>query len=1284
MIDIFKEYISRNPSKVLGEITETTDKFGNPDIKIVGDFENIERIDVSDSVIPSKNKEVYAIESHQFSDSIENQRIEESIRLTEDKNKSKSKPKKSTRKKKSKSIFIEGDNAQEIYTAEESVKQLNEGITEQDLIVWAWYTDQRGINQSKFMTEKIPQASDHWFSMQLKGNRLCFNPDTKEYLPSPMYYSGNIYDKLISIQNNKSVIAEFGLQEQIGKQYKNLNNILPPKLKLTGDKDERLVLSVLSKFVRDFKLQIDDNQSLLEAFKDHIRSLSASDLVYNVRTYSIINYYINGNRMPNHYDKVEKVDIKRKAAQECVIQMAKFLAEELPSSERERIEYDWNRTHNGYVDVNYDKIPVILSYSKYFKDGDLSIRDAQREGVAFQVANDTGIIAYDVGVGKTLTAILTVGNAMQSGLCKRPLIVVPKPTYDKWISEINGIYDDEGNLIGSGILPQYKLCTLFNLNKNISSKIIDKKGNFIGIPENTITVCTYEGLSKMGFGDDLESEFISELKEILNQGFGDASERQRALEDEKLNKIIGVAQEGTILNIDEAKFDYLVIDEAHNFNKIFSSVKGEVSGGSEGRDRNQYRVMGSQSSRAVKAFFVSNYIQKYSKLGNICLLTATPFTNNPLEVFNMLALTNIGRLKSLGVKNIVSFFDNYVNQTFEKIIKSTGEIQEAAVIKGWNNKVALQKILFSYMNYKSGEDANIQRPEKWTLPKLSETVDGVVIPLSFEDRITTFLNPTEKQKQNQKEISRWLIEQMKDEELAKKAPHLVADIKAKKNCISPYIYEGVNPLDITPKDFIKSSPKLSYTMDCVRSVVEWHKKDKSPLSCQVIYINGGIDYLHLIKRYLEEEIGYKKNVHEYKRGKFFDEVEILAGSGNFKRNDDEKEEIKSLFNNGDIKIIIGTSTIREGIDLQVSTSSLYSLWVDWNPTDYKQLEGRVWRYGNQYANVRITTPLLVGSSDAFTFQKLEEKTARINDIFDRNDKSNILDMGEEDRESIKWALVDDLTEIAKYKITEEYKEIKKSQQVLTDNLESLKSVDNTLSQLNQKIDRIKQFSDSYFKYVDQSKIDKDFEKGNPIEEYKKIRTQKDNIENQLSENNESTWDFNRNVDGLTYTVKEIKKLQKEIDRTEEKVKEKYGSSIYSDDLQLVMEKIASEIEEVGVKLVSVKSDKHFEEVLTNLEEEKVKFNSGISTYQETVDMFTSLNYLLGDVNRKEQIVQVEETEAIEVESTETSSALKTELVNIIEYVTDELEEAVEDKNKELIEAYELYLDGLKDLLEDIE
>ena len=1269
MIDIFKEYISRNPSKVLGEIVETTDRFGNPDIKIVGSFENIERIDVSDSSIPSKNKEVSEIESHQFSDSVEKTRLEEAIKLTEDKNKSADKSqKKSSKKKATKSIFIEGDSEQEIYTSEESVSQLNEGIDEQDLIVWAWHTDQRGINQSKFMTEKIPQASDHWFSIQLKENRLCFNPETRAYIPSSIYYSGNIYDKIISIQTNKSIIAEFGLESQMDKQYRNLKNILPPQLKLTGDKDERLVLSVLSKFVRDFRLQIDDNQTLLEAFKDHIRSLSASDLVYNVRPHSIINYYINGDRMPNHYDKVEKVDIKRKAAQECVIQMAIFLSEELPSSERKRIEYDWNRTHNGYVDVNYDKIPVILEYSKYFKDGNLSIRDAQREGVAFQVANDTGIIAYDVGVGKTLTSILTVGNAMQSGLCKRPLIVVPKPTYDKWISEINGIYDDKGNLIGSGILPQYKICSLFNLNKKISSKIRDEKGNFISIPENTITICTYEGLSKMGFSEDLEGEFITELKEILNQGFGDASERQRALEDEKLNKIIGVAQEGTTLNINEAKFDYLVIDEAHNFNKIFSSVKGEVSSDSDGRDRNQYRVMGSQSSRAVKAFFVSNYIQKYSSLGNICLLTATPFTNNPLEVFNMLALTNIGRLKSLGVKNIVSFFDNYVNQTFEKIIKSTGEIQEAAVIKGWNNKVSLQKILFSYMNYKSGEDANIQRPEKWTLPKLSETVDGVVIPLSFEDRITTFLNPTERQKQNQKDISRWLIEQMKDEELSKKAPHLVADIKAKKNCISPYIYENVNPMDITPKDFIKSSPKLSYAMDCISSVVDWHKKDKSPLSCQVIYINGGIDYLHLIKRYLEEEIRFKKNIHEYKKGKFFDEVEILAGSGNFKRSDDEKEEIKHLFNKGDIKIIIGTSTIREGIDLQVSTSTLYSLWVDWNPTDYKQLEGRIWRYGNQYSNVRITTPLLVGSSDAFTFQKLEEKTARINDIFDRNDKSNILDIGEEDREAIKWALVDDLSEIAKYKITEEYKELKKGEQVLTDNL-----------------DRIKGFAASYFGYVDQSKIDKDFEKGNPIEEYKKIRSQKDNIENQISEEGKSTWDFRHSVDGLTYTIKEIKKLQKAIDKTEEKVQEKYGSSIYSDDLQLVIDKISEEIEEVGIKIVDVKSDEHFEEVLASLEEEKVKFNSGISTYKETVDMFTSLNYLLGDVKRKEQVVQVEDAEVIEVKSKETSSALITELVDRIEFLNELYEDEIEEgDNQKLIDELDMELETLRDLLEEID
>lgn len=1219
-MDIFKEFIDRNPSKILGKIEKTTDRFGNPDILVKGDFETINQIDVSDSILPSKSKSIISFKTPQFSQQEEEDRIRKSIAITQEEEKNKTlskKPKNKPTSNKNKSAFkliIPGDKRQDIYTFEESHSQLNKGISDDMVQVWAWYCKKRGVSLNPYAESLIPLASDAWITNQMEKGNICYDGKLNEYIPSIIYYSGNIYDKIKEISLFNTHYEKLGLQDQALRQLKQLKNIIPHPLKLTGDKEERLVLSVLSRFVKETRIIYEgEENSILEHFKNYLRNIDTQDMKYDVQPWHIINYYIDGDRMPNYWDKYEKINIKRKAAQECVIQMAVFLDEELSKSSQEEIELAWNKQNNGFVDVAFDKIPLFMEYSKYFKKSILRIRDAQREGIAFQTTNGTGIIAYDVGVGKTLTAILNVGYALQNGLCKRPLIVVPKPTYEKWINEINGYYDGD-ELVGSGLLPQYPIIDLYNLDKKRQKALFDKDGKFKGIPENSISICTYEGMQRIGFSEDAEASFISELKEILNQGYGDESERQKVLEDEKLNRMIGMGQENTILNIDEAGFDYFTVDEAHNFNKIFSSVKGETVG-SKGRDKSNYQIRGTQSSRAVKAFFLSNYIQKNTKFGNVCLLTATPFTNNPLEVYNILALTNIKRLGEKGLKNISSFFDNYVNQTYEKVIKSTGEIVEAAVIKGWNNKISLQKILFSYMNYKSGEDANIQRPEKWTLPKLSEVVDGSVIPLSSEDQVPTYLKPTEEQKMNQKEISKWLIAQMKDPDLSKKAPYLVADIMSKKNCISPYIYNEINPFDISPKDFINSSPKLKYAMDCIKSVRDWHINDGSDISGQVLYINGGVEYLFLIKEYLIETIGYKRKAYEHKKNKYFDEIEILAGSGNFKRNDDEKEEIKELFNKGVIKVIIGTSTIREGIDLQVRSSCLYALWVDWNPTSYKQLEGRIWRFGNEFANVRIVTPLLVGSSDAFTYQKLEEKTARINDIFDRNDKSNMLDVGEEDREAVKWALVDDLSEIAKAKIRDAQQELKKEITVAQENISKINNISGQIRNADVWKDKIQNFVDVYWKYVNTDKLPEDLDLNDLMSRFTYMQQHREEIK----ENQGMQYGFDREMDSMTWTAKELRKAYKKLDKLQEQVKEKFGVSIYGDEIEGVKEQLEKEVEDLQEEQRIVGSEESKDKIIADLEAERKKFNSGIGNYEETLAKFTDLNYLLGDKVSEQQL-----------------------------------------------------------------
>ena len=1267
MIDIFKQFIINNPDKVLGTIKETTDRFGNPDIIIQGGLENLELIDVSSVNVPNKNVDTSNIDYLPVSNSIQQDNIEKSLSITKTVNLKKASQVNAPVKKRTVfNLFIEGDKTQKLYSDEEAFNILNKGITETAVSVWAWYNNVKKLDQSDFFTSRIPTVSDSWFELQLKNNYICFDPVSADYVPSSIYYSGNIYDKIIELETHKYEFLKRNIEHQITQQYKSLKNILPTPLKLTGNVSDRLILSVLSKFVADFEIEHEGNtMSLLNAFKEYLRNLESSDFKTNVRSHQIINYYIEGDRFPNHYDKFEKVTIKRNCANECVVHLQKFLESEISEVEQQRIEYSWNRQHNGFVDIDFNKIPLMFNVSKLFKDGSLQIRDAQREGVAYCVANGTGIIAYDVGVGKTLTAILNVANMLQSGQAKRPLIVVPKSTYAKWVGEINGIFDEDGNLIGSGIIPQYTILDLFNINDKRRS-LLFKDGKFVGVPEGVITICTYEGFQKMGFSDEASADFMSDLKEILNQGYSDETERKKALDDEKLNRIIGVGQEGTIINIDEAQFDHLTIDEAHNFNKIFSSVKGDVNEKTTGRSKNNYKITGSQSSRGIKAFFVSNYIQKISKTGNICLLTATPFTNNPLEVYNMLALTNIKRLATLGLKSIVSFFDNYVNQTFEKVIKSTGEIEESAVIKGWSNKVSLQKILFTYMNYKSGEDANIKRPQLWTLPKLSEMVNGVSIPLPLSEQSTTYLHPTREQKEIQKEISQWLIAQLKDSELMKRAPHLVADIKAKKNCISPYIYNDVSPNLISPVDFIESSPKLKYTMECIKSVKKWHEDNNSPVSCQVIYINGGVEYLYLIKRYLIEEIGYGTGVQEYKKGKFYDEVEILAGSGDFKREDEEKEEIKTLFNSGKVKIIIGTSTIREGIDLQGQSTVLYALWVDWNPTDSKQLTGRIWRFGNKFSNVRVVTPLLVGSSDAFTYQKLEEKTGRINDIFDRVDKTNILDVSEEDREAVKWALIDDLEVIARSEIKDEVLKLEKEISLSKESINKLDSVSSDISKISSIYDEIQTFTDKYLHLVPQQKFPIDFERGNAIEEFNLIYNSNKEVEAKLSYSD--SYNFKNKVYHIYYRAKERKKTLKSLDILEVSIMEKFGVSVHS-DLDVITDSLKSEISDNAEKIQTLKSSEYFEELLDKLESEKLKFNSGIETFEETVEKFTRLNYLLGSMEEKQQVTVVE-LDKIVTETIESKGTTESSLLDLIESFKLLAEMSDSIKSVELLELIE--------------
>jgi hypothetical protein len=579
-----------------------------------------------------------------------------------------------------------------------------------------------------------------------------------------------------------------------------------------------------------------------------------------------------------------------------------------------------------------------------------------------------------------------------------------------------------------------------------------------------------------------------ELAEILNQGMDDEREEEKL--SERIAELMGKGIRGGVVNIEDLGFDYMVVDEAHAMKKSFTAVKGDMKGEENEtggktdkakekkgrmREKSPYKInSGEPSMTALRGFMISQYILRNNNMRNVQLLTATPFTNSPLEIYSMLALICFQELEKSGVKNIKEFFDTFIKASLELVISPRLKPERREVILGFHNLISLQKLIYRFIIYKSGEDAKIQRPHKIVLPVLNENRDGKIIPLPPDKQVSTNLPLTREQKDFMQDVEAYILgrkdlkhfcvntttgedgeepkggirldpEKLNEEESM--AVRLLRGLSfARQLTLSPYLYACNPKVNPTYKEYVESSPKLRYVMECIRTVKLFHEERGEEVSGQVIYMNAGVNYFPLIKEYLVREIGFADT-----------EVGIIKSG----MTPSKKEGIKERFLAGGVKVIIGSATIKEGINLQNRATVLYNCWPDWNPTDVKQLDGRICRYGNMWANVRIVHPLMEDSIDGFIFQKQEEKTSRINEIWYRSGKTNSLNLEEFDPAELKLGLVTDPKALAEFLVMEEREKLDDeingiwNQKLVLSNLVEQRRI------FNENIDRVKDLVERY-------------------------------------------------------------------------------------------------------------------------------------------------------------------------------------------------------------------------------
>ncbi len=1056
---------------------------------------------------------------------------------------------KRARSKKKELMDFEEPSTKPTIPFEDILRTYNKDLSTDEIKAFLWYMHNQGntykgkwlniLNPTLLSQEQESAYINNW----VKSGILFYYKG--ELLPAFIYFSENLYDrKAIFDQDKDSIISIYG--EETAKVHENKLNeafgeIYNNRLKLDNpDVEKRLHLKPYGDFTNSIKIRnwnLDNNTNEPMPFQvitrvdgsinwysptSHFRyrdpkkdELTITDafrwwlkydynrpsLPHTFQAEDIFKYYLDKRKRGKDVDPTVFARMRALAKDAGDKLFSRFLAEVILENDRVKIETEWNMLFNSSRNLRTEKIPIAFEVALEYWNDIMQIKIEKREAVAFASVRGSSLNAYEVGVGKTPSAIFTIAQFLEAEHCKRPCIIVPNQVYRQFSSEIKGI------------LPHRKVNDLYNLSQDYYEKLLDDNGNVKAVEHGSITMLTYEGFEQIGFNEETASYLMEELKDAIVQitnlpeGESKAEEKRRLRQEEKLEGLLGKALQKTKTNIEDLGFDFVCFDEAHALKNIFSQVKSKSSKagqddddeeekGKEKMGKKMYEISGSTSTRGIKAYMLCSYIQLKNNGRNVLLLTATPFTNSPLEVYSMLSLVAKDELKRMKLSNLNDFFDNYCQISYELVIDSKLRPVRKQVFKSFDNLQSLQKLVYKYMIHKEAgkKDMNgnfipICRPNKRVLPykgyfdydekaktvtfipaKEDEYID-VVLPLSpeqkeFMDEIVKYVegkisyevlegrgrarvdlaNLTgDEDEETKKSIEDALLEESAMDDDEKAGVRTLRGVSLARNLtISPYLYafSGLGKPDY--KNYVEKSPKLKYVMKCIKSVKKWHEDRKEAVSGQVIYMDRGKAYFELLKEYLVKELGYepheigiirsggKEGTKEHKS--------FVQNTFNGEKYDDATKLFTKIPDEERIKIIIGTASIREGLNLQKYSSVLYNCNVDWNPTDEIQLEGRIWRQGNPFRNVRIVIPLLSDSMDIFIFEKLSQKTARINSIWNYDGQSNVLKVEEIDPSEQKMALITDPEVIAELEVEGRETEMNEEISVINNTIQTAKNV----------------------------------------------------------------------------------------------------------------------------------------------------------------------------------------------------------------------------------------------------
>lgn len=631
---------------------------------------------------------------------------------------------------------------------------------------------------------------------------------------------------------------------------------------------------------------------------------------------------------------------------------------------------------------------------------------SQMSGVRRAQQLNGALLAWGVGHGKTIGAIMIHQERRNRGVTKKAIYVVPAMNLGMWHSNLTQMIPGLQVKIISSEASQKRIDMVDAANNHYDA-ILVSYDTFKTIPLAKSIDYTQEDLEK--FKAALLIIETQGGSKAVTAGIKKRMEEKIVKVQNKLNKMmLSMKDPQGITTFEDLDTDTIFMDEAH-------TVKNSYEQMHEYADR-PFLNKSTDSTVGNDMVHKTRFMHERNGRGGVFLLTATPTPNNPLEIYKIIKLVAPHEWTSRGIHSADDFIRNFVEigpisvPGIDGTVASQQSIVEGQNAKvkegivGWTNSNARRAITNKWMDFRKDND-EVKKPESYSIVRSVEMNDAqqeamaeilVLSGLSIKEQKEQGVNAASLT-QNAKSVA--VDPALLNQDVLKEYPNFMDRAPKLKEAMrltekhfkanpdrhviialdvfnlggyEPLLSKSGAPVEwpygfgylgndedgetIRPKWFEKleeTQKKMIVSRLKQSGAVNWPIELMDNASRPVKVTESSIeDYQPVFEddgRVTIKVWEAKGNLHEemakYAIEKIgMDPARVVVVNGKKNNKPADKTRIEQMVADGLISLIIGNKpSMGQGLNLQAHSDALINVDVPWTPKELEQLYGRVWR-----------------------------------------------------------------------------------------------------------------------------------------------------------------------------------------------------------------------------------------------------------------------------------------------------------------------------------------------------